>query len=100
MQYNAAPSAAAAPPAAGAAASDLSEPAAASRAPGAFRLKAESADRRAALVHPETALERIAQLRAEGHDDEADRALEAFRRDYPAFRMSDAQWDRVRRRAP
>ena len=49
---------------------------------------------------PEGALDRIARLRAEHRDDEADRALEAFRRDFPAYRITEAQWERVRPRTP
>ena len=49
---------------------------------------------------PEAELDRIATLRTEGRDDEADRALEAFRRAHPDFTISAAQWERVRRRAP
>ena len=42
-------------------------------------------------------LERIARLRAEGKDDEADAALEAFRRAHPDYRIEPAMWDKVRR---
>ena len=51
----------------------------------------------AATVHdPRAELERIAKLRAEGHDAEADRALDAFRRDHPGYRIDDATWARVK----
>jgi hypothetical protein len=49
-------------------------------------------------VTPEAELERIARLRAEGRDDDADRALEAFRKRYPDYRIAEPMWDRVRRR--
>ena len=64
------------------------------------RLKSEMRDARAAPGTPEFALERIAELRGAGRDDEADRALEEFRRTYPDYRLSDAQLEKVRRRAP
>ncbi|HXF79266.1 MAG TPA: hypothetical protein VN598_10420 [Usitatibacter sp.] len=43
-------------------------------------------------------LERIAGLRAEGRDAEADKALEAFRRDHPDYRIPEAMWERVKPR--
>jgi hypothetical protein len=43
-------------------------------------------------------LERIARLREEGHDDEADAALAAFQREHPHYRIAPALWDRVKRR--
>jgi hypothetical protein len=46
----------------------------------------------------EAALERIARLRAEGRDAEADRALESFIREHPEYRIPDAVWERVRAR--
>jgi hypothetical protein len=42
-------------------------------------------------------LERIAHLRQEAKDDEADAALAAFRREHPDYRIEPALWDRVRR---
>lgn len=47
---------------------------------------------------PERELERIARLREAGRHAEADRALEQFRRDHPAFRIPEATWERVRAR--
>ena len=43
-------------------------------------------------------LERIAKLRETGQQAEADRALEAFRKRYPDFRIPEAMWERVRPR--
>jgi protein TonB len=47
---------------------------------------------------PARELERIAKLRADGRHDEADKALEAFRRDHPGYRIPEAMWERVRPR--
>jgi len=47
---------------------------------------------------PHQALERIAKLRAQGRDEEADRALEAFRKRYPDYRIDEAMWARVKPR--
>ena len=47
---------------------------------------------------PERELERIAQLRAQGRHDEADRALAEFRKRYPEFRIPDNMRERVERR--
>jgi hypothetical protein len=53
----------------------------------------------AAVTSPEMRdLERIAQLRSEGRDAEADRALEDFRRDHPDYRIPEAMWERVKPR--
>lgn len=46
----------------------------------------------------ETELERIAKLRAEGRHDEADRALEEFRKRHPGYRIAPAMWERVKPR--
>ena len=43
-------------------------------------------------------LERIARLRAEGRDAEADKALEEFRRKHPDYRIPSAMWERVKPR--
>jgi len=94
MQMNAAPAAAHEP------AADTARAAAGSVAKEASRLKAETQDKRSLQPSPETLIDRIAELRAAGRDDEADRALEDFRRAYPDFRFSDAQWEKVRKRAP
>lgn len=47
---------------------------------------------------PERELERIAKLRSEGRHEEADKALEAFRRAHPAYRIPEALWERVKPR--
>lgn len=46
---------------------------------------------------PETELERIARLRAEGRHEEADRALAEFRKRYPDYRLSDEMKAKVER---
>jgi hypothetical protein len=56
---------------------------------------ANSADR---ALSPEQELERIARLRADGRHDEADKAIEEFRRAYPVYRIPDAMWERIKRR--
>ena len=53
---------------------------------------------RAATQTPERWLERIAELRSQGKDDDADRELAEFRRRYPDYRISDAMLDKVKRR--
>jgi hypothetical protein len=45
---------------------------------------------------PGRELERIAKARERGDHAQADRALEAFRRDHPGYRIPDAMWERVR----
>jgi hypothetical protein len=67
------------------------------RAKSAAGAGAEAKDLQEAQT-PEAALERIAKLRAEGRDAEADRALESFRREHPDYRIPDALWERVRAR--
>ena len=47
---------------------------------------------------PERELERIAQLRAEGKDADADKALEEFRRRHPGYSIAPALWERVKPR--
>jgi hypothetical protein len=76
-----------------------------SRARMAPRLKAEAADaiqpvQRATISQAgiERELERIAKLREEGRDADADKALEQFRRDHPDYRIADAMWQRVKPR--
>ena len=46
----------------------------------------------------ERELERIARLRAQGRDAEADAALERFRREHPDYRISPAMLEKVERR--
>lgn len=47
---------------------------------------------------PEAELERITRLRQAGRHDEADKALEEFRRRFPAHRIPDAVWEQVKPR--
>lgn len=51
-----------------------------------------------ALPDPAAELERIARLRGEGRHEEADKALEAFFRKHPDYRIPDAVWNRVKPR--
>ena len=46
---------------------------------------------------PEQLLERIAELRKEGRHDEADKALEEFRKQYPDYRIADEMLKKVER---
>jgi len=46
---------------------------------------------------PEQLLERIAELRKEGRHDEADKALEEFRKQYPSYRISEEMLKKVER---
>jgi len=86
VEYNAAPAAPAA---------------AASPAAPAARMKssADSAERESrAAPSPDQELERIARLRAEGNDAEADRLLEEFKRRHPGYGIPEATWERVKPR--
>jgi hypothetical protein len=47
---------------------------------------------------PERELEGIAQLRIEGKDAEADKALDEFRRRHPGYHIAPAMWERVKPR--
>jgi hypothetical protein len=84
-------------------------------APAASRLSRDSADRErferaapaaaeeraqqlGAAESPERRLERIAELRRAGRDDEADRLLAEFRRRFPDYRIPEAMLKRVERR--
>lgn len=49
---------------------------------------------------PEQSLERIANLRARGLHEQADRALSEFRRAYPNHRISEEWLRKVERLAP
>jgi len=82
----------ASPPAAGAAriAPESLNPAPAARA--------KSLAAPAAQSPVDAELERIAGLRAQGRDAEADAALEQFRRDHPGYTIPDAMWERVKPR--
>ena len=44
---------------------------------------------------PERELERIADLRAQGRHDEADKALTEFRKRYPDYRIPQAMREKV-----
>lgn len=74
---------------------------------GELRAKRELADAAApsgqasamlALPDPAAELERIARLRGEGRHEDADKALEAFVRKHPDYRIPDAVWNRVKPR--
>jgi len=54
--------------------------------------------RESAEDSPERLLARIAELRREGHDAEADRRLAEFRRRFPDYRIPQALRDEVERR--
>ena len=51
----------------------------------------------AVALPPERLLERIAELRKEGRHDEADKALEEFRKRYPDYRISEEMLKKVER---
>ena len=93
------------PPAAAARASAAPAPAAPPQ-DGATRLKREAAAAQAPAGFAADAqadeftrdLEAIAKLRAEGRNDQADKALEEFRRKHPGYRIPDAMWERVKPR--
>jgi hypothetical protein len=51
-----------------------------------------------ALDEPTRELEAIAKLRVEGRHEEADKALEEFRRKRPDYRIPEAMWERVKPR--
>lgn len=57
-----------------------------------------SATKRAIATDPASALEAVAKLREAGRGEEADRALDEFRRRYPDYRIDDATWERVKPR--
>jgi hypothetical protein len=57
-----------------------------------------AADAQAAIDEPTRELEAIAKLRAEGRHEEADKALEEFRRKRPGYRIPEAMWERVKPR--
>jgi resuscitation-promoting factor RpfA len=89
MELRAAPAQPASPPAAPAV----------SQAPARDSYNAAPAARgKSVLTSPEQELDRIAKLRSDGQDAEADRALEDFRRRYPDYRIADAMWERVKPR--
>ena len=84
-------------------------PAAAASSPaaiGEMRLKREAANQAPAGVAADAQaadeftrdLEAIAKLRAEGRQEDADKALDEFRRKHPGYRIPDAMWERVKPR--
>ena len=80
---------------------NVAPPAAAGAAPAAARSApafAPTAKSLRAMSAEDTELERIAALRAQGRDAEADKALEEFRRAHPDYRIPDAMWERVKPR--
>src|SRR5947199_116801 len=56
------------------------------------------AERGAVEEAPERILERIAELRRQGKQDEADKALAEFRRRYPDYRIAEEMLKKVERR--
>ena len=52
----------------------------------------------AKVESPEQVLERIAELRRQGRDEEADKALAEFRKRYPDFKISEEMLKKVERR--
>ena len=56
------------------------------------------AERGAVEEAPERILERIAELRRQGKQDEADNALAEFRRRFPNYRIPEEMLKKVERR--
>jgi hypothetical protein len=73
-----------------AAAGSVARPQTSRTTPLAKELRAQSEE--------EKELERIATLRVQGRDAEADKALDEFRRAHPDYRIPDAMWERVKPR--
>jgi hypothetical protein len=93
--------AAAAAPAPSASEANVAEPRAKTQSMDAARpaLRMQGApSRSAAELEPTRELERIAKLREENRHEEADKALEEFRRANPEYRIPDAIWERVKPR--
>lgn len=67
------------------------------RADSAASSSAPAAAQYSAVI-PERELERIAELRSQGRDDEADRALEEFRKRYPDYQISREMRAKVERK--
>jgi hypothetical protein len=67
-------------------------------APAAAPAPAPRAFASAVALPPERLLERIAELRKEGRHDEADKALEEFRKQYPDYRISEEMLQKVERK--
>ena len=59
---------------------------------------AAAADAQTATDEPTRELDAIAKLRAEGRNDEADKALAEFRRKRPDYRIPETMWERVKPR--
>ena len=99
-----APAGNAAPPAAAGAAASADAvrvaPQAARRAKSELAREATTQEKAMseALDTPERRLDRIADLRAKGLHEEADRALAGFRRAYPAYRLTEEWLRKVERR--
>jgi hypothetical protein len=75
-------------------------PAAAPSPEATTRSPAKVQDRAVASIAPlppERLLERIAELRKEGRHDEADKALEEFRKQHPDYRISEEMLKKVER---
>ena len=72
--------------------------AAGARAPQAVRPAAAPLREGFAALTPEQELERIAELRAQGRHDDADKALAEFRKRYPDYRIPEPLRLRVERR--
>jgi len=70
------------------------------RAPAAAASRAAPAPMASqyAAVTPERELERIADLRRQGRDEEADKALAEFRKRYPDYQIPQAMLEKVERR--
>jgi len=70
-----------------------------SAAPARAKTEMQEVARPADKAGPlERELERIAQLRRDGKNAQADEALEKFRRENPAYRIPDAVWEKVKPR--
>ena len=79
--------------------SEAADVSAGARASRDERPRAQSQMARAAAeLSPEGQLERIAQLRAAGRHEEADRALAEFRKRYPDYRLSEETKAKVEKR--
>src|SRR5262249_28071618 len=90
-----APAPAAAPPPAAGAAQDYARQ---SRDRAEQSIASGAVAKRAIEETPEKALERIAELRKAGKDDEADKALAEFRKRFPDYKLSDEMKAKVERR--
>jgi hypothetical protein len=64
------------------------------------RAPASGAMERASAETPEQQLERIAELRRQERHEEADKALDEFRKRHPDYKISGPMLDRVERANP